>query len=303
MRKACDVYEKCPTYETDSFVLRLVRMEDAEDLLDCYGDKLAVERMNADFCTSNFYFTTLDEMRDCLQFWLNEYQNGAYVRFALIYKLSNKVVGTVEIFGEKYGVLRIDLASEYEQNSFIEEITALAVSDFIYDFHIEKLVVKAEHTPERLDIFKKYAFTKAKTFRPNLGYYEYSNKGIAYCGLACCLCSENLNCSGCKNKGCGEHANCKNFNCCQEKKINGCWECSDFPCTGTMLDKKRLRAFADFVRTQGEKELVSHLMRNNVRGISYHYPGQLLGDYDKGKTEEEIKNIIINGFVERETKK
>jgi hypothetical protein len=44
-------------------------------------------------------------------------------------------------------------------------------------------------------------------------------------------------------------------------------------------------------------------MRNNVRGISYHYPGQLLGDYDKGKTEEEIKNIIINGFVERETKK
>lgn len=300
MRKACDVYEKCPTYETDSFVLRLVRMEDAEDLLDCYGDKLAVGRMNADFCTSEFYFTTLDQMRDCIQFWLNEYQNGAYVRFALIYKLSNKVVGTVEIFGGEYGVLRIDLASKYEQNNFIEEITALAVSDFIYDFHIEKLVVKAEHTPKRLEVFKKYAFTKAKTFRPGLGYYEYANKGIAFCGLACCLCSEGLNCSGCKNKGCTEYTNCKNFSCCQEKKINGCWECSEFPCTGTMLDKIRLRAFADFVRIQGEKELVSHLMRNKVRGISYHYPGQLLGDYDKGKTEEEIMNIILHGCPTKE---
>jgi NifB/MoaA-like Fe-S oxidoreductase len=28
------------------------------------------------------------------------------------------------------------------------------------------------------------------------------NKQIAYCGLACCMCSENESCVGCRNDGC-----------------------------------------------------------------------------------------------------
>lgn len=302
MTKECNAYNLCPTYETDSFILRLVCMEDADDLLNCYSDKLAVQKMNADFCTSDFYFTTLGEMRGCLRFWLDEYQNGAYVRFAVVDKDSKKAVGTVEIFGGEVGILRIDLATNYEKNNYIEEITVLAISDFIYDFNIGKLVVKAEHTPKRLDVYKKYAFVKSKTFRPGMGYYEYINKGIAYCGLACCLCSENIVCSGCKNKSCAEYTDCKNFNCCDEKKINGCWECSEFPCTGSMLDKIRLRAFSKFAYTYGEKELVSHLMRNKAHGISYHYPDQLIGDYDLGKTEDEIINIIRRGCVNQKKK-
>ena len=58
---------------------------------------------------------------------------------------------------------------------------------------------------------------------------------IAYCGLACCVCSENKDCIGCQDGGCESYGWCKNYNCCKEKGLNGCWECSEFPCTGCTL--------------------------------------------------------------------
>ena len=59
---------------------------------------------------------------------------------------------------------------------------------------------------------------------------------IAYCGLVCCICSENKDCIGCQNGGCDIRGWCKNYNCCKEKGLNGCWECTEFPCAGSMLD-------------------------------------------------------------------
>ena len=49
-------------------------------------------------------------------------------------------------------------------------------------------------------------------------------KAIAFCGLACCVCSENKGCVGCQDGGCESHGWCKNYNCCKEKGLNGCWE-------------------------------------------------------------------------------
>lgn len=77
--------------------------------------------MNADCCTSDFYYETLTQMQECIRFWLREYQQQAYIRFAIIDKTVKKAVGTAEIFGgtlggglSGFGVLRIDLALPYE---------------------------------------------------------------------------------------------------------------------------------------------------------------------------------------------
>lgn len=78
--------------------------------------------------------------------------------------------------------------------------------------------------------------------------------------------------------------------------MNGCWECAKFPCSGGMLDKLRIRAFALFVKEYGEDELVRCLKHNKDNGIVYHYEGQLIGDYDKGQTKEEIIEIIKYGM-------
>ena len=84
-------------------------------------------------------------------------------------------------------------------------------------------------------------------------------KAIAFCGLACCVCSENKGCVGCQNGGCESHGWCKNYNCCKEKGLNGCWECSEFPFTGCMLDKPRIRAFAEFARRYRVRTVILHL--------------------------------------------
>ena len=57
-----NVYDYCPIYETESFLFRLVRLEDAEALLKCYSDKEIVSKMNSDYCTSDFYYSTVEEM-------------------------------------------------------------------------------------------------------------------------------------------------------------------------------------------------------------------------------------------------
>lgn len=120
-------------------------------------------------------------------------------------------------------------------------------------------------------------------------------KGIAYCGLACCVCSENANCTGCRNDGCKDKKWCKNFNCCKEKGLKGCWQCSEFPCKGSMLDKTRIRTFAKFIKEYGEAKLLDCLEKNEKAGIVYHYDGKLIGDYDMPKTEKEIIEMLLHG--------
>jgi len=120
-------------------------------------------------------------------------------------------------------------------------------------------------------------------------------KGLAYCGLACAVCGQNNSCAGCRNEGCKGRDWCKNFRCCREKGLNGCWECGDFPCSGGMLDKMRIRAFARFIKEHGGEEMLRCLGRNEAAGVAYHYEGQLTGDYDAFQTEEEVMDFIRNG--------
>ncbi|HAN44509.1 MAG TPA: DUF3795 domain-containing protein [Ruminococcaceae bacterium] len=120
-------------------------------------------------------------------------------------------------------------------------------------------------------------------------------KGIAYCGLACCACGQNQSCAGCRNDGCTNKQWCKNFNCCKQKGLNGCWECDEFPCSGGMLEKTRIRAFAKFIKDYGEEKIISCLERNEADGVVYHHKGKLTGDYDNFKTEQEIIDFILNG--------
>ena len=168
-----NIYEHCPVYETESFVLRLVTLEDAEALLKCYSDKDMVLKMNSDYCTSDFFYTTKEEMEQCIKFWLEEYEKQYYVRFAVIPKSENKAVGTVEIFSGEAGVLRIDLAKEYETENNIIEIVMLVIHTFSGDFGIGSIKIKTANTPGRIKWLEALGFVVSKNFRPELGYHEF----------------------------------------------------------------------------------------------------------------------------------
>lgn len=43
--------------------------------------------------------------------------------------------------------------------------------------------------------------------------------GIARCGLACCLCTENVDCNGCGSNGCPDNEFCENKKCSIAKKF------------------------------------------------------------------------------------
>ena len=49
--------------------------------------------------------------------------------------------------------------------------------------------------------------------------------GIARCGLACCLCSENDRCGGCASGECPDKEWCENLKCSREKGITNCFLC------------------------------------------------------------------------------
>ena len=171
-----NVYENCPVYETESFLFRLVKLEDAEALLKCYSDKETVSRLNTDYCTSNFFYTTKEEMEQCIQFWLDEYEKQYYVRFAVIPKSENHAVGTIEIFGGKAGVLRIDLEKEYDIKKYIVEIIKLAISTFSEDFGIDSIKIKTANTPERIEWLEDIGLVLSNSFRPELGDHEFDIK-------------------------------------------------------------------------------------------------------------------------------
>ena len=140
-----DPYDVCPVYEGKQFILRLVSPDDAEDLLLCYSDPEAQAIFNSDNCTSDFCFSSLDDMKRCICEWLDAYRKKQYVRLSIIDKQNDKAVGTVEIFGSEKsqgtGILRIDLHPRYENQEHLDELLSLADSFFI-DFNLYSIVSK-----------------------------------------------------------------------------------------------------------------------------------------------------------------
>lgn len=146
------IFDNCPVYESNHFMLRLVEEKDAEDLLACYSDPSAVRLMNSDNCTCDFLFTKLDEMVDMIRGWRGayetrwgEYEGGALLRFSIFDKQNNKAVGTIELFDKTkdVGILRLDLCSEYEKQELLTEIIRLSTEKFFDAFGVKRIYTKA----------------------------------------------------------------------------------------------------------------------------------------------------------------
>lgn len=117
--------------------------------------------------------------------------------------------------------------------------------------------------------------------------------GIARCGLACCLCSENNTCTGCNTGNCPDKDWCENRRCSIEKQIGHCFECKE-ACQKGMLSKIKPRVFTNFAKRYGEEELLNCLERNEEAGVIYHREG-IIGDYDDFEDDEALMTFIMTG--------
>lgn len=118
--------------------------------------------------------------------------------------------------------------------------------------------------------------------------------GIARCGLACCLCSENTTCDGCDSGQCPDKDWCENRKCSIAKNIAHCYEC-DEACRKGLLSKIKPYAFTEFARRYGEEELLDCLEKNEKNGVVYHREG-INGDYDDFDDVKALIKFIRTGI-------
>ncbi|MDE6868781.1 MAG: GNAT family N-acetyltransferase [Clostridia bacterium] len=146
-----NVYKTLPVPESKNYILREVRERDADDLLKVYSDEKAVPHFNGDNCHGDdFHYTAMERMKQAISFWLFSYENGYFVRWAVVEKSSGKAVGTIELFHrdsdkdyfDNCGLLRLDLISDCERVEVIEEIVSL-LKDSAFDwFYCDKIATK-----------------------------------------------------------------------------------------------------------------------------------------------------------------
>lgn len=117
--------------------------------------------------------------------------------------------------------------------------------------------------------------------------------GIARCGLACCLCSENVSCNGCNSDNCKDKDWCFNRKCSAEKGLKSCCDC-DKDCHEGLLSKIKPYAFRKFIQKYGEEKLLDCLERNEKNGVVYHRQG-ITGDYDDFDDADKVIDFILTG--------
>lgn len=117
--------------------------------------------------------------------------------------------------------------------------------------------------------------------------------GIARCGLACSLCSENTVCTGCRDDACAGKDWCENRKCSREKNFAACYECPE-NCRKGMLAKSKPYGFTQFAKRYGVSELLDCLERNEANGVIYHRNG-IVGDYDGFDSAEDLAKFIKTG--------
>lgn len=162
-----NVYEKCPVLENNNFLLRFVKETDASDLLSVYADEKAVPFFNSDNCNGDdFHYTTLERMKQAIEFWLFSYKERYFVRWSVVNKKTDTAVGTIELFNRRAddyfnscGILRLDLHSDYEKTDIILDILGIIIPPAYELFECGMIASKAvPAAKKRITAFERYGF-------------------------------------------------------------------------------------------------------------------------------------------------
>ena len=168
-----DVYENCPIFENEKYILRFSNIEDAKDLVSVYGDKNALPFFNSDNCHGeNFYYPDEQSMTTAIEFWLKSYKDRWFVRWTILDKASETAIGSIELFHRvadddlnHVGVLRLDLGSQYEQEEIIYDILNLIITPAYEMFDCEEIITKVPlYAIERIEALSKLGFEKNDRF-------------------------------------------------------------------------------------------------------------------------------------------
>ncbi|AQR94801.1 GNAT family N-acetyltransferase [Clostridium saccharoperbutylacetonicum] len=179
-----NVYKCCPEFESEKFRLRFISVGDCDDLLKVYSDNKAVALFNSDNCDGDdFYYTTHERMKQALDYWKFEYDRKGFVRWSIIDKINNNVIGTIELFhrdAKDYfsncGLLRLDLRSDYERKDTIINILNLIIDKTYSLFECNMIATKAiPIAKERINALNTLKFSSTENKLIGHDGTEYSS--------------------------------------------------------------------------------------------------------------------------------
>ena len=162
-----DVYECCPIFENDKYLLRFVSEDDCNDLLKVYSDVKAVPFFNSDNCGGDdFHYTIEARMQEAIKYWIWEYERKGFVRWSIVDKSRKEIIGTIELFhrDEKdyftdCGLLRLDVRSDYEIETEIHKILSLVLRSTFDMFTCSMIATKiVPEAVERIKAVEKMSF-------------------------------------------------------------------------------------------------------------------------------------------------
>jgi hypothetical protein len=138
-------------YKKKLITLKQTNMEDAQELLKCYSDEKAVTFFNSDNCHGDdFHYTTIERMKQAIDFWNFSYKNKYFVRWTVILNNTNEKIGAIEMFHRvaddefnHYGILRVDLQSDFETQPVIDDILQIVNENFYKAFDVKAILTKA----------------------------------------------------------------------------------------------------------------------------------------------------------------
>lgn len=177
-----NIYETCPTLESEKFIIRLFKDDDCDDLLKVYSDKNALPFFNSDNCDGdNFYYSTKERMTDAIGFWHMSYENGWFVRLSIVDKETTSVIGTVELClrvsddeFNNMGILRVDVRSDYEEENVLCDIFSLITPKLEELLGCKGVLTKAPiYAVERIKAIQKVGFTKSEHMLSGKTGYAY----------------------------------------------------------------------------------------------------------------------------------
>ena len=76
------------------------------------------------------------------------------------------------------------------------------------------------------------------------------------------------------------------------EELGGVLAVSGISLWSRMFKSLRTRAFVRYVKRYGIDALMDRLYEREKEGLQYHHPGELVGDYDRCQTEEEVLNLL-----------
>lgn len=182
-----NIYETCPTLESERFILRLVEECDCDDLLTVYGDKNALPFFNSDNCDGdNFYYPTKERMAEAIGFWHMAYEKGWFVRLSIVDKETTGVIGTVEcclrVSDDAFnhmGILRVDVRSDYEEEAVLYEVFSLITPQLDEMLGCKGVLTKAPiYAVERIKAIQNAGFTKSEQMLIGKNGYAYDGYWI-----------------------------------------------------------------------------------------------------------------------------